>query len=98
MPAMLATIAACWIVSFLIFDPSLMKSFAQSALASLAAISNILFWHESGYFDLGARLKPLLHTWSLSVEWQFYAVWPAFIVCASAARRRWFAPALIAAV
>ena len=42
--------------------------------------SNILFWRESGYFETSAELKPLLHTWSLSVEEQFYIIFPIFLI------------------
>jgi peptidoglycan/LPS O-acetylase OafA/YrhL len=98
MPAMIFIIIACWISAFLMLEPSLMRSFARSALATLAAVSNILFWQESNYFDVAARFKPLLHTWSLSVEWQFYAVWPAFIALALTRAKQWSAPAIIAAV
>ena len=42
--------------------------------------SNILFWSESGYFDTAAELKPLLHTWSLAVEEQFYILFPLFLL------------------
>ena len=97
MPAMIFVIIACWISAFLMLEPSLMGNFARSALATLAAVSNILFWQESNYFDVAARFKPLLHTWSLSVEWQFYALWPAFIALSLTRAKQWSAPAFIAA-
>ena len=52
------------------------KDFGQSIVGTAAFISNILFWKESGYFEQAAELKPLLHTWSLAVEEQFYLVYP----------------------
>ena len=79
MPALLVVTLLALAGGFLIFSPELMQSLARSAIASTLAISNILFWREADYFDVAARLKPLLHTWSLSVEWQFYAVWPVFL-------------------
>jgi len=56
--------------------PDELKDFAQSLLAVLLFSSNLLFWQESGYFDGEADLKPLLHTWSLGVEEQFYLLFP----------------------
>lgn len=69
---MLATIPLVWISAI----PSEMKDFSQSLLAVLSFASNFLFWQESGYFEGAAELKPLLHTWSLGVEEQFYVVFP----------------------
>ncbi len=54
--------------------------FAKSVFATALFASNILFWIESSYFDLAATTKPLLHTWSLAVEEQFYIVLPMFLV------------------
>jgi peptidoglycan/LPS O-acetylase OafA/YrhL len=60
--------------------PSQMKDFSQSLLAVSLFASNILFWRESGYFDLIAEEKPLLHTWSLAVEEQYYVLFPIFLI------------------
>jgi hypothetical protein len=57
-----------------------MKDFSQSILAASVFSSNLLFWRESDYFDTAAALKPLLHTWSLAVEEQFYVLFPLFLV------------------
>lgn len=43
-------------------------------------LSNIYFWNESGYFNTASDFKPLLHTWSLGVEEQFYMIWPLVLV------------------
>ncbi len=48
--------------------------------ASLTFISNISYWQEAGYFDAASHEKWLLHTWSLSVEWQFYIIYPLVLV------------------
>ena len=45
----------------------------------LAFVSNIYFWQASGYFGSDAKLTPLLHTWSLSVEEQFYVIYPILL-------------------
>jgi peptidoglycan/LPS O-acetylase OafA/YrhL len=59
--------------------PSDTRDFSQSLIAVSVFVSNILFWRESGYFGSAAELKPLLHTWSLAVEEQYYVLFPLFL-------------------
>src|SRR5439155_11862967 len=70
------------------------KYFSRSAFAAALFGSNILFWLESGYFDTAAQLKPLLHTWSLAVEEQFYIVFPLLVIVLARSGRRAISPAL----
>ncbi len=77
LPAFIATLFASSVVSFLILPAGQFKSFAETAIASVLSVSNFLFWQKTSYFDSLANTKPLLHTWSLSVEEQFYLLWPA---------------------
>ncbi len=56
-----------------------MRALGASAASAAFYLSNILFWSEAGYFDASAHVKPLLHTWSLAVEEQFYLVWPLLL-------------------
>jgi peptidoglycan/LPS O-acetylase OafA/YrhL len=63
-----------WFPAYLIHD------FAKSIFAVATFSSNVLFWLESGYFDIAASQKPLLHTWSLAVEEQYYIVYPLLIL------------------
>ena len=86
-PALLATIAAAAVAAWYLFMPVPMESFGESALAAALFVSNILFWTESGYFDADPVSKPLLHTWSLSVEWQFYVFLPLFMLTLARAFR-----------
>ncbi|MDB5578709.1 MAG: putative acyltransferase [Bradyrhizobium sp.] len=97
LPGLFVVIAVSNVAAFLLLSPEHLQSFARSAVGSVFGFSNILFWQETGYFDLSARMKPLLHTWTLSLEWQFYLVWPAFIAFALSGRWRWSAPQTIAA-
>lgn len=57
-----------------------LRDFAQSLVAVSTFSSNILFWLESDYFDTAAELKPMLHTWSLAVEEQYYIFFPLFLM------------------
>jgi len=59
--------------------PSELVDYAKSTLAATASISNLYFWQHSGYFD-SPTSQPLLHTWSLAVEEQFYVFFPLFLV------------------
>ena len=95
LPAVFFTVAACFVVAGFLFTPFHYQSFANSAISAVLAVSNIQFWYESDYFDIGARVKPLLHTWSLSVEWQFYLIWPSMLMLFFAVKKRWFPPAAI---
>lgn len=81
-PALVTTVIVAWIGSFLLLSPAQMANFAESAIAALLSYSNILFYFEADYFDALATTKPLLHTWSLSVEEQFYLLWPLTLLLA----------------
>ena len=50
--------------------------------SSISFLSNIVYWSEDGYFDVSSHEKWLLHTWSLSVEWQFYLIYPLILITA----------------
>lgn len=79
-PALLVTIAASYAASAWLFSPNDFKQMSGSTVYALTGISNVFFWMESGYFDSASIVKPLLHTWSLSVEIQFYILWPIMLV------------------
>lgn len=78
-PALFVVMAATLIVAILVFLPADLLRLAESATATAIFGSNFDFWLQSGYFDVGADLKPLLHTWSLAVEEQFYLAFPALL-------------------
>ena len=80
LPALFFVMLACLPFAWLWLAPSDLRDFGQSLVAVSTFSSNILFWWESGYFDTAAELKPLLHTWSLAVEEQFYILFPLFLM------------------
>ncbi|WP_411696644.1 acyltransferase family protein [Enterobacter pasteurii] len=79
-PALLSVIGLTYFSAYFIQSPNDFSQMSGSVVYALAGISNIYFWKISGYFDNFASLKPLLHTWSLSVELQFYIIWPVVLM------------------
>lgn len=80
LPALFFVIIACIPFAWMWMLPSQLKDFSHSLVAVSLFASNILFWQESGYFAAAAEEKPLLHTWSLAVEEQYYLLFPIFLV------------------
>ena len=56
------------------------EALGKHAASSVSFLSNITYWKEAGYFDAASHEKWLLHTWSLSVEWQFYIIYPLVLI------------------
>ncbi len=82
LPALFFVILVCIPFAWVFMLPSQMRDFSQSLAAVSLFASNILFWRESGYFAAAAEEKPLLHTWSLAVEEQYYVLFPIFLILA----------------
>lgn len=87
-PAIFVTVILSSIAAAQIFPPSMQQGYIAEAIYSLTSLSNIYFWGQAGYFDTEAITKPLLHTWSLAVEEQFYLVWP-WIIAIFLAKYSW---------
>lgn len=75
-PALLALCLTLMVLGWSFLPSPDYRMFAVHAISALGFFSNIKFWTEAGYFDASSHDKLLLHTWSLSVEWQFYLILP----------------------
>lgn len=78
-PALIFTLLLTLIAAYFFLAESGMPRLGKVATAAMISISNFFFLGEQGYFDSDAFLKPLLHTWSLAVEEQFYLLWPILL-------------------
>jgi peptidoglycan/LPS O-acetylase OafA/YrhL len=78
-PALLFTGIFTTILASLVYTPNILVDYAKSLLASFLFSSNIFFFYTVNYFNSSVVTKPLLHTWSLSLEEQFYFVYPLFL-------------------
>jgi peptidoglycan/LPS O-acetylase OafA/YrhL len=92
-PALFTMLAVSSVAAVVFLLPTELVDYAKSMLAATGSASNIYFWRHSGYFDMPTA-KPLLHTWSLAVEEQFYLTFPLFLLLI----RRFFPGRLRAAV
>lgn len=98
MPALLAMIIVSTAVAMILLRPGELVEFTNSIISTLLFYSNIFFWQTSGYFDTAAELKPLLHTWSLSVEEQYYVIFPLALVLIKRLNKKYVNPALVIAL
>lgn len=79
LPALFLVMFCCLPFAWFLMMPYQFNEFAKSMIMVVLFVSNFLFWKTSGYFDSASAEKPLLHTWSLGVEEQFYVLFPLFI-------------------
>lgn len=80
LPALFVMLAVCAVFALLWMPPSQMIFFSKAMAAVALFASNVFFWRNRGYFDVGSESNPLLHTWSLAVEEQFYILFPLFMI------------------
>lgn len=79
-PALAALCLALLIFGWFFLIPLDYKELSKHAASSVTFLSNIVYWKEAGYFDAVSHEKWLIHTWSLSVEWQFYILYPLVLL------------------
>jgi len=80
LPALVVVILACLPFAYFVMLPDQLEEFSQSVMSVMLFSSNILFWRKTGYFETATELKPLLHTWSLAVEEQYYLFFPWLLI------------------
>ncbi|WP_338068403.1 acyltransferase family protein [Alexandriicola marinus] len=86
-PAFIAMAVVTSVAAWVILLPFEFREFGKHLIAATVWLSNVQFWREAGYFDVAADSKVLLHTWSLSVEEQFYIVLPLTLLALRFSRR-----------
>jgi len=94
-PAMVATFIFSIAAAYFLLSPQYLADFSKSTIAAVFSVSNFYFWANTNYFDTSAYFKPLLHTWSLAIEEQFYMFWPLTMVLLY---RRWSQSGLLKAI
>ena len=89
LPGLFVVMLVCLPFAWFWMIPSELKEMSKSMMAVAAFVSNILFWREGGYFETPGAFKPLLHTWSLAVEEQYYLLFPVFLLLVWRFGKRW---------
>jgi peptidoglycan/LPS O-acetylase OafA/YrhL len=96
LPALLVMLAATVPLAYVFLSADPLADYSAALLGATWFSSNFVFWSEAGYFDRASEFKPLLHTWSLGVEEQFYLVFPALFWVLY--KFKWLIPGLSLAV
>jgi peptidoglycan/LPS O-acetylase OafA/YrhL len=95
LPAVSVMVVVSLIAGYFLLSPNNFENLAKSSIAQSLMASNVFFWLDTGYFSESADYKPLLHTWSLAVEEQFYVVFPLVLLALWKWRKQYLVPALL---
>jgi peptidoglycan/LPS O-acetylase OafA/YrhL len=96
LPALIAMMLAVMVATAIFYFPSDFRLVPKTVLSALFFCSNVLFYWDSNYFATSAHTKPMLHTWSLAVEEQFYIVFPILLILLHRYAPRWRTTAIVA--
>ncbi|MDF1825427.1 MAG: acyltransferase family protein [Verrucomicrobiales bacterium] len=80
LPALTAVVVATAVAGCVWMIPAHLEELGKSIMAQPALVANVYFWQESGYFEVASEYQPLLQTWSLAVEEQFYLFFPLVMI------------------
>jgi peptidoglycan/LPS O-acetylase OafA/YrhL len=80
LPALLSVLLVCNVLAFVLLSPLELRDYCAQSFSAVASSSNIFYWLRSNYFNPVTALKPLLMTWSLGIEEQFYLLFPLTLV------------------
>ncbi|MBP7951455.1 MAG: acyltransferase [Verrucomicrobiales bacterium] len=99
LPALAVVVTVILAAGWFLLLPRDYEELGKQVISMVACASNVKFWLESGYFDVAAEQKPLLHTWSLAVEEQFYLVIPLVLALLFRIRKiGWILPLLVGGI
>ena len=82
LPALFVVMIATSIAAWMLMNPLELRKFGNALLGVASFSSNIIFWRGTGYFHESSEFNPLIHTWSLAVEEQYYLLFPIFLILA----------------
>ena len=94
-PALFVVILLTLLAGSFILGPAEVERLGRVSLLAVVSLGNVFFLSEAGYFDVAASSKPLLHTWSLAVEEQFYLLWPLLLLAIVKLNKRFVLGALV---
>ncbi|MBN56093.1 acyltransferase family protein [Thalassolituus sp. UBA3500] len=80
LPALISFLTITTVLAIFLYSPLALIDYGKSLLGVATFTSNFVFYSESGYFDVASEMKPLIHTWSLAVEEQFYIFFPVLML------------------
>ena len=94
LPAAYTTFAVTCVMAYFLLTTQELSDFHAQMVGAVTFTANMVLWGQGTYFGVESDLKPLLHTWSLSVEEQYYLIVPALMVFIP--RKLWPAALLVA--
>jgi peptidoglycan/LPS O-acetylase OafA/YrhL len=89
LPALIVMMFVSLVVGWFLMAPKDYSELGRSIHNQVIFISNLFFMRQDGYFDTASDMKPMLHTWSLSVEEQFYIAFPLLLTLLSSRLKQW---------